>query len=301
MSRLHKLKRIIVRRFAKAKATLAHWFSRENLKKVFADLTSGAKAKIILTVVICLLFALPVTVLFFALSSPSLPSVANYDYLAMTDCYGKEYIYKSSDITFLTTASAFSTAKHTRRPPDWWSEDMPSVKLEFIEDGYAYPYSLYLNPFPLAAYLTDASGSGYLLRNDSAAVLINAAAVSTSLVGDLPPDITLNGENYGFSVCSWTFYILPDFGAVFTVSSGEYLSERKEPYPVNLDSFSCSFAEQPTSLSFRIFRGEDKILDTIAPDFSSLPAGEYQLVVLAEFDRGLEAVRAGYSFSFTVD
>lgn len=290
MSRLHQ-----------SKSTPARRFSRENFKRVLTGLTTGIRGKVIITVVICLLFALPVTVLFFALSSPSLPSVASCDYLAMTDCHGKEYVYRNNEITFLTTASAFSSAKHTRRPPDWWSDDMPSVKLEFIEDGYAYPYSLYLNPFPLAAYLTDASGSGYLLSNDSAAVLINAAAAAPALVGDLPPDITLNGKDYGFSVCSWTFYVLPDFGAVFTVSSGEYLSERTDPYSVNLDSFSCSFAEQPHSLSFQVFRGEDKILDTIAPDFSSLPKGEYQLVVLAEFDRGLETVRAGYSFSFAVN
>ena len=301
MIRFKKLKKTLVKWLSEIKGTLARWFSRENISRVLADLTSGAKAKIILTVVICLLFILPVTVLFFALSSPSLPSVTGYDYLAMTDCHGKEYVYPNTDITFLTTASAFTGAKHVKRAPDWWSEDTPAVKLEFIKDGYAYPYSLYLNPtYPLSAYLTDASDNGYLLTNDSAAVLITSPAAKGALVGTLPPDIILNGQKYGFSVCDWTFYILPDFGAVFTVSSSEYLSEQTEPHPVSLDTFSCTFEETPKSLSFRIYRGEDKILDTVAPDFSSLPKGDYQMIVLAEFDRGLETVKAGYSFSFTI-
>ncbi len=268
---------------------------------ILARIASDTKAKIILSVVICLLFTLPVVILFFALSSPSLPSVTEYDYLAMTDCHGKEYVYSREDIIFLTTAASFTGAKHTKEPPEWWTQDCAAVKLEFIDDGYAYPYSLYLSPYPLAAYLTDAVGNGYLLPNDAAAVLITSAAAGPSLVGALPPDITLNGEAVGFSVCQWTFYVLPDFGAVFTVSSGEYLSERTEPHPISVENFSCSFSENPVSLSFQIYRGEEKILDTIAPDFSALPRGEYQLVVLAEFDRGLESVRAGYSFSFTID
>lgn len=275
----------------------------ENEKKspsLLSRVTSDTKAKIILSIVICLLFVLPVVILYFALSSPSLPSVAAYDYLAMTDCHGKEYVYASDDIMFLTAAASFTGASHTKTPPDWWSEDAVAVKLEFIDDGYAYPYSLYLSPYPLAAYLTDAVGNGYLLPNDAAAVLITSAAAGPSLVGALPPEITVSGQTVGFSVCQWTFYILPDFGAVFTVSSGEYLSEHTEPRPISVENFSCSFGETPISLSFRIYRGEEKILDTIAPDFSTLPQGEYQLVVLAEFDRGLESVRAGYSFSFTV-
>lgn len=262
---------------------------------------SGTKARAILACVLCLLFVLPVIILFFALSTPTLPTVTNYDYLAMTDCNGKEYVYPKSDLIFLSAASAFTSAKHTNAPPSWWTENTPAVKMEFIDDGYAYSYSLYLHPYPLAAYLVDASGHGYLLTNDAATLLIGTAAAGPALVGSLPPNITVNGETVGFSLCEWTFYILPDMGGVFTVSSGEYLSENPDPHPIAVDPFSFSFAdEQPKSLRFRIYRGEQQLLDTIAPDFSSLPAGEYQMVVVAEFDRDLESVRAGYSFSFTI-
>lgn len=262
---------------------------------------SGKGAKILVTIGLCLLFAIPVLVVFSAFSAPSLPNVAGYEYLAMTDCHGAEYVYEKDNLIFLSVASAFTSAKHTREAPEWWDEDTPAVKLEFIKDGYAYPYSLYLSPYPLEAYLTDGGDNGYLLANDAATLLIATPAAGPALVGELPPAITLNGVEATFSMCEWTFYVLPDFGDVFTVSSGEYLSENTDPHPISVDEFSCSFSEQPKSISFTIYRGDLKLLETPAPDFSTLPKGAYQMIVLAEFDRDLEAVRAGYSFSFVID
>lgn len=261
---------------------------------------SATKAKAILAIVLCFLFVVPIIILFFALSAPTLPSVTNYDCLAMTDCNGKEYVYPKNDFIFLSAAAAFTSAKHTNSPPKWWTDKSPAIGLEFIEDDYAYSYSLYVNPYPLEAYLTDISGKGYLLNNDAAALLVGTPAAGPGLSGALPPNITVNGESVGFSVCEWTFYIMPDMGGIFTVSSGEYLSESPDPHPIAVEQFACSFAEQPKSLRFRIYRGEEQLLDTIAPDFSTLPSGEYQLVVVAEFDRDFETVRAGYSFSFMV-
>ncbi len=227
--------------------------------------------------------------------------LAACDYFAMTDIAGEEYVYAPGEPLFDCAVEAFATAEESDTPPAWLAEGTPYLLLEWIRDGRARQYHLYLSPSNLAAYLADAEGDGYTVDESGVAFFLTAPAAAPSLVGEYPPTVYESGEEVAFSVTRWTYRGTLG-GEPFLVASAEYLHTAATDRQIDPNAFSLSFAEQPKTAIYTLYRGAEEIAsDEATPAFDALPAGAYQLVLVAEWETESTTTRAGYSFVFTVE
>ncbi|MBQ8858193.1 MAG: hypothetical protein IJ012_00210 [Clostridia bacterium] len=226
--------------------------------------------------------------------------LAACDYFAMTDIAGEEYVYAPGEPLFDGAVDVFARAQKTDAPPAWREEGMPSLLLEWIRDESARQYWLYLSPANLAAYLVDAEGAGYALDDTGVAFFLTSPAAAPSLVGVSPPAVYEGGTAVAFSVSKWT-YSGTLGGEPFSVASAEYLNKSAEDREINPETFSLTFASTPKNEKYTLYRGAEEIASGEAPPaLTALATGEYQLVLVAEWETGNTTTRAGYSFVFTV-
>ena len=150
------------------------------------------RAKIVafvLLVALCL--SLPLLWLLLLRPDRSLPrDYSTFSYFAVTG-NGQEYIYAPGEDGFLMAADAFSHAVAADAPA-WYREDAPKMLLEWIEGDRAHQYMLYLSASPMAAYLTDDRGGGYLLRRVDA-IRFFAGEGAPAPEGEEPPTFTVGG------------------------------------------------------------------------------------------------------------
>ena len=227
--------------------------------------------------------------------------LAACDYFAMTDVMGKEYVYAPGEPHFDGAVDVFANAQKTDEPPAWREQGMPALLLEWIRDGSARQYWLYLSPANLAAYLVDAEGVGYTVDESGIAFLLTSPAAAPSLVGVSPPAVYESGAAVSLSVSKWT-YSGTLCGEPFSIASAEYLNKNAADRKISPETFSLTFATPPKSEKYTLYRGAEEITsgDT-APSLTGLSAGEYQLILVAEWEDGTTTTRAGYSFVFTVE
>lgn len=255
-----------------------------------------------LAVLLVLVLTLPAFILLFcSCSTWSGEDFSAYDYFAVTDAEGKEYVYAPGETVFDNAVRAFATAKEGERPA--WFADASPILLEWIRDEKAHRFRLYLMPARLAAYIEDVEGSGAYPTEQDIAFFLCASPLRTSLVGAPPPAVHLNGESIRFSVCSWTYEgVLAE--EPFLVSSGDYLNQSAETYPLDLQDFSITFEQEPIASRCTVYCGEEEILtasaEELATSFGSLVSGEYQLVAVFEWAQERMKIRAGYSFSVSI-
>ena len=249
-----------------------------------------------------LLFVLPTFICLLNGCADSLArDLAACDYFAMTDIAGKEYVYAPGEPIFDGAVKAFATAEESDTTPAWLAEGTPYLLVEWIRDGSARQYHLYLSPSNLAAYLTNAEGDGYAVDEAGVAFFLTVPAAIPSLVGEYPPAVYESGEEVAFSVTRWTYSGHLN-GEDFSVASAEYLHTTATDRQIDPKTFSLSFAEQPKTAIYTLYRGAEEITSgETAPALDTLSAGEYQLVLVAEWQTENTTTRAGYSFVFTVE
>ncbi len=235
--------------------------------------------------------------------APELPRNCRtqYSHVALTDCRGEEYVYKKGDPVFACAATAFSTAEPADEKPSWATRE-GMILLDWIRDGYARRFRLYLSRTSFAVYLEDERESGYYLRDISALFVYKTDAALPSLIGKMPSPVLLDGEEVSFHLASWQYDFTDSSGKTHTFSSKEYFAENDTVKTISDPSdFSLSFREEPISLRYHIFSGEDEIYsDSARPTTEDLPAGEYQLIVIAEYKEGVMKTRGGYAFRFSI-
>lgn len=257
------------------------------------------RAKIVafvLLVALCL--SLPLLWLLLRRPDRSLPQdYSTFSYFAVTG-NGQEYIYAPGEDGFLMAADAFSHAV-AGDAPAWYREDAPKMLLEWIEGDRAHQYMLYLSASPMAAYLTDDRGGGYLLRRVDA-IRFFAGEGAPAPEGEEPPTFTIGEREIRASLCRWTYTETAEDGREYTATSGD-VYRTGGVYPLDTADFAPVFALTPSEVRYTVFSGNVPVATgQTPPDFSALPTGEYELAVVAEWERGDDTVKAGYSFVFSV-
>ena len=223
-----------------------------------------------------------------------------YEYFAMTDEDGREYVYIRSEREFCEAANAFREAE-AGEAPTWLSLARPPLLVEWIEGGRALQYHLYLYPEGFAAYLEDAEGNGAHLSKEAAVFFLSAEPCRPSLRGEEPPAVLLGTQKIEPSICSWQ-YVGGLNGTAVSLSSGDYLNKSAVSYHAKLDDFPLSCTKEPARVQYVLYRGEEEIgsySETELPVLS-LPSGEYQLVSILEWERDNCRIRAGYSFAVSI-
>lgn len=241
-----------------------------------------------------------VTLGFFVFLSlhPGTPqNLGSYAYLAITSPAGEEYVYRQGDETMQGAAAAFASATFLAQPPAALDEAV-FLTLEWIQDGRAAVWRLYFLPSKASGYLVDAHGHTFLLQEEGLLFFLRTDFSASLLVGEDPPAVLMGGEEVPFLICRWTYTLPTAEGGTTTIRSGEYTNNAASSLSVQGDAFSPSFAVPPRHTTYTVYRGADLLLssDTL-PAFSSLPAGEYQIVLVAEWQIGYTTIRTGYSFS----
>lgn len=224
----------------------------------------------------------------------------SYEYFAMTDEDGKEYVYAGGEREFREAAHAFKHAEKAEAPA-WLSLAPPPLLVEWIEKGHALQYHLYLYPRGFAAYLQDAEGNGAALTKEDALFFLSAEASRPSLRGEEPPAVLLGMQEIAPSICSWRYMGGLD-GTAVSLSSGDYLNTSATSYPVDLEKFVLSYEKEPTRIQHTLYRGEEEVGVFSDAELSklSLSAGEYQLVSVLEWEQDRCCIRAGYSFAVSI-
>lgn len=251
------------------------------------------------------LLAVSVVILIYVLSNPALPRTYDgYEHFSITDCRGEEYVFANGEDGFRAAADAFSAAKPAEKKPSFAKRE-GMLLLDWMRDGYAHRYRLYLSLDTLSAYLEDESENGYFLDTRGALFFYQSQAARASLIGKTPASISIAGVEIPFSVCSWQYDFADAEGTVHTVSSEDYLgaadAAKVIPYPFFLPP---DFAEPPTRVRYCVFAGNAQIADAAEPPISvisRLPVGQYQMTVIAEYEDAPVTVRAGYSVLFSVN
>ena len=255
--------------------------------------------KCMLALCLALVLLIPLSMLLFSVldrEDGRMADFATYDYLALTDPTGGEFVYRPTDPLFATVAAAFACAPATDAAPSAFSE--ASLILDWIKDDRADRYTLAYAPDLLSVRLTDREDNAYLLSGDAAIALLATDAGKSSLVGENPPALTVGDKTVSPAILEWKGEFAYQSGERVTLSSGEYRTATPLcPLPTAAPVFS--FAEAPSVSEYSVFAGGTLVAaGNTLPSLTSLPAGEYQLVLVAEWQNGNRSVRAGYSFSF---
>lgn len=259
--------------------------------------------KILFVLCAAFLLLLPVLMLVFSLlpsGNHTLPDYYSSEYLAITSADGEEYVFRPSDRLFAEARTAFLCAALLEDGgADACREGRMTV--EWIKDGISDRYMLSFSEDLRAAYIADTEGHLFRLREAELFPFLQSEAGASVLIGKFPPALRLDGKTVSPSVLEWLATVADRNGEACTLTSGDRLLS---PAPVRLASpqgFLLTFEKEPTAITYTVFCGEERILDgTELPSSFDLPAGEYQLVLISEWEEGNTAVRAGYSIIFSV-
>ncbi|MBQ8350629.1 MAG: hypothetical protein IJY20_01115 [Clostridia bacterium] len=248
-------------------------------------------------VLLLLCVAVPIAFVVFLWQTPMMPQdLSSYDYFAVTAPDGAESVYQAGESAFDGAAAAFAQASAVKALPGEL-DDAVFLTTEWIRDGRAYAWRLYLLPAVGEGYLVDERGTPFRLSEEGVLFFLQSAFAAPLLIGDEPPALILAEREVPFSLCRWTYTITPSGAHAVSVSSGEYINEEGKSLSVDLSSFAPQFAEQPKKTIYKIYSLADEIMSSEElPDLAALPEGQYQLILVAEWQRGNTLVRAGYSF-----
>lgn len=247
--------------------------------------------------VLCVAVTLGFFVLLFL--SPTTPKdLGSYAYLAITSPGGEEYIYQKGDEVLQGAAAAFAAATPAAQQPDGLREAL-FLTVEWIQSGRATTWRLYFLPSTASGYLVDERGHAFRLHETGLLFFLHTDFIAPLLVGEEPPAVWLGEAEVPFSICRWAHTVSTAEGGTETITSGEYTNNAAGSLPVLGDAFAPTFAVAPQRATYTVYRGAEQVLVSDAPPaLSSLPAGEYQVVLVAEWQAGYTTTRAGYSFSF---
>ena len=260
--------------------------------------------KILLLICAALVLLLPFSMLVFSLFSQGtdgLPDYRDAHYFAITAADGEEYVFRPSEPIFLNACAVFLAATPTK---DGIADSRTGghMMLEWIKDGVADRYTLSFSYDMRTACLLDANGNLFRLADGDTFPFLQSAAGAASLIDEYPSPLTLDGKDVAPSVLEWRATLTDRDGEEHTFTSGDRLLYSSAPVRIaSPQSYSLAFAEMPTSVSYTVFCGEELVCSGEGiPSSFNLPAGSYQLVLVAEWKDGNTAVRAGYSIIFSV-
>ncbi len=255
------------------------------------------KAKLwayMLLALLCVAVSLVLLLVFY--HTPAIPpDLAGYDYFAITTPTGEEHVFAKGEESFAVAAVAFGQATPVALP-DSLGEAL-FLTADWIRGGRSHTYRLYLSPLDLTGYAVDERENAYLLPRQRVLFLLQQDYSSALLVGQDPPMLTVGQRSIPFALCQWTYTL--EGGAV--LSSGEYRNTEGGTYPIDAAVFTPQFSKAPNSTIYTIYLGADEVFSGEAlPDLASLPAGDYQLVLVAEWQEEAVRIRAGYSLLFSL-
>ena len=251
------------------------------------------KAKLWAYMLLALLcVAVPLALLLVFYHTPAIPpDLAGYDYFAITTPEGEEHVFAKDEASFAVAAAAFGQARPSALP-DSLGESL-FLTADWIRGERSLTYRLYLSPLDLTGYAVDERENSYLLPRERVLFMLQQAFSSALLVGQDPPMLTVGQRSIPFALCQWTY--THEGGVV--LSSGEYRNTEGGTYPIDAADLTPQFSKAPSSTIYNIYFGADEVLSSEAlPDLASLPAGDYQLVLVDEWQEEAVRIRAGYSF-----
>ena len=259
--------------------------------------------KILLAVCAALLLVLPLSMLLgslFADGKNALPDYENAEWFAITSATGEEYVFRPSDELFSGARLAFLSAT----PTDAAIEDARPcgfMTLDWIKDGRAGRYTLVFSQNMRLAVLTDASGARYTLTEADALLFLECEAGASAMTDEYPPALFLDGKEVSPAVLEWRASLYDRNGEEKTVSSGELLVSSVPTRLANASAFALSFETQPTRVSYSVFCDETLVCEGDGiPTAFTLQTGNYQLILVAEWETGNCTARAGYAIIFSV-
>ena len=260
------------------------------------------KAKLcayILLAVLCVV--IPFSLLIAAHRLPIISSEISFcDYVAVTTPSGEETIFSKEETMFSSVVVAFQSAAAVAGLPAGYEESL-FLTIEWICANRAMEFRLFLSPQTMEGYLIDGRGFVFQLQESGVLFFLTQSFSSSLLVGQEPPVLTLGDRVIPYSLCQWIYTLSTSGGAPITVSSGEYQNTEGGSYPVTPTDFLPTFEKAPETITYKIYSGADMVLSThTLPYLKALPAGDYQLVLVAEWERGNALIRAGYSFLFQI-
>ena len=247
-------------------------------------------------ILLLLCVAVPLAFFIFLSLSPAMPQdLGRYEYFAVASPTGEEVVYKKGEAVFEGAAHAFVQASPVSQLPAALG-DAIFLSTEWIRNGYAQLFRLYLSPAEQAGYLVDERGNAFSLSEQGVLFFLQAELAAPLLIGQLPPVLTVGDYEIPFSLCRWSYTLTPATGESFTVSSGEYTNTQGGTVLLQAEEAVPHFAETPKSAVYTVYSGADEILSSQAfPDLTALSPGNYQIILVAEWQRGNTLIRAGYS------
>lgn len=244
-----------------------------------------------------------VPVLFFLLGglAHAVPQdLAHYDRVAFTPPAGEETVYTSTSPSFQGAVTAFLHAAPCDGLPTGY-EERPFMTVSWIRSGRSRAYRLYLSPAAGEGYFADSRGKTFRLAKDDVIFFLRERTALPLLEGNLPPALLLGEREVPVSICRWTYTVTGGSGRPVEISSGEYVDPGAESVPARAEDFAPVFVEMPTNKKYTLYSGADAAIESeTVPNLSALPAGEYQLVLVAEWQRASVCTRAGYSFALQI-
>lgn len=261
------------------------------------------RAKIVAYILLaCLCVAISAAVLFSLALFPSMPrNLAASEAFLVSSPTGDGRSYHQGDAVFSAAVEAFLEASRLPSLPPQYEQALFLTVSWQQANGRQADWRLYVSPQPLGGYLVDERGNAYALTEQGALFFATQSFCSPLLVGDPPPALHIDGQAVPVSLCSWTYTVSTQDGGRHQISSGEYTNPSATIQPISLDALFMQFAEQPDDIEFTVYAAADEVLSsTELPSAAQLAPGDYQLVLVCQWQRGEQTVRAAYSFSFSV-
>lgn len=247
------------------------------------------------------LLCVAVPLIFFCLPASAPPQdLAHYDYFAVSAPGREEVVYQTGEADFSAAAQAFVQATAVSQLPSYLADSI-FLTTDWVRDGRVQSFRLYLSPARQEGYLVNDRSACFRLAEDGLLFFLQKDFVAPLLVGEMPPPLRLGETEIPFSLCQWTYTLTTRAGAAVTVSSGEYTNTEGGSIPVSVNAFVPTFGKTPNSVIYTIYSGADVIFSSNElPALDALSQGEYQLILVAEWQTGNTRIRAGYSMFLAV-
>ena len=259
--------------------------------------------KILLAICAVFLLVLPFSMLLgslFAADASALPDYENAEWFAITSAEGEEYVFRPDDDLFSDACLAFLAATPTEATA---ADARPCgfMTLDWIKDGRADRYTLIFSYDMRTAILSDASGERYALAESDALLFLESDAGASAMTDEYPPALLLDGKTVSPAVLEWRARLFDRNGEEKTVSSGELLVSSVPSRIATPVTFLLAFETPPTRVTYTVFCGETTVLEGEGiPSSFDLQSGDYQLILVAEWEAGNCTARAGYAIIFSV-
>jgi hypothetical protein len=222
--------------------------------------------------------------------------LAQYDYVSFVSPTGEETLYQKSYPSFQGAADAFLSAKPCETLPASY-ENASYMTVTWIRSGRARPYRLYLSPAAGEGYFVDDRGNAFSLTADGLIFFLREDAAEPFLKGNAPRVRLFNGSEVPVALCRWTYTVLDGIGNPVDISSGEYKNSSADEPTLRANHIFLLFDDEPKTQKYTIYSRAEIVLESeTPPSVVFLPPGEYQVVLVAEWQSASVCTRAAYSF-----